>query len=497
MSPELRIYDSLRREKVPFEPLVPGKVSMYVCGPTPYDSAHIGHVYSAVCFDMIRRSLIWLGYDVTYVRNITDVNDKITRRAAERGQQPDELARHYAAEYNADMIRFGVLPPDIEPWVSTHIDAIIDLVQRLIDSGAAYPVDGDVYFSVAAFPPYGRLSGQSIDELKAGARVEVDERKRAPGDFALWKAATPEEPSWDAPWGAGRPGWHIECSAMGLRHLGETFDIHGGGKDLIFPHHENEIAQSQAALGEGSFARYWMHNGFLNFSGEKMSKSIGNVFGCDQIAAAVDPEALRYFFFKHHYRSPIQFEAVTDQDGAVIFKDLEAAERRLEYFYSTLRRLGDFLSTGKDPGDGEVVPAAEALVPAVRAGLLDDFNTPLALAALGDAAKAANKLLDEPKSAPKPVRRRSLMRLYADIQSVGRALGLLAHEPAEFLAERRTRQAARRGLDTAAVEALLEQRTQARRDKDFSRADELRAALHDLGVEVLDTPQGVDWKLLD
>ncbi|ACY19273.1 cysteine--tRNA ligase [Haliangium ochraceum] len=493
---QIRLYDSIRREKVDFEPLQPGKASIYLCGPTPYAPAHLGHAYSAICFDVIRRALSWLGFEVTFVRNITDVEDKIFARAAENGEEPLALAERFAAEYNADMARFGVLAPDIEPRVSTHIEDIVGLIQGIIDNGAAYPVDGDVYFSVEAFKPYGQLSGQSLDDLRAGARVEVDARKKAPADFALWKSAKPGELAWDAPWGRGRPGWHIECSAMSLRHLGQTFDIHGGGKDLVFPHHENEIAQSQAAHGEDTFARYWMHNGFLNFSGEKMSKSLGNVFGCRQIADAVGPEALRFFSVSHHYRSPVNFE-VDEVDGVTVFRDLEVADRRLDYFYSTLRRLDDFLATGKDPGEGEVVPEADKLVPAAREALADDFNTPIVIAALGEAAKLANKLLDEPKSAPKPVRRRTLQKLARELREVGSAIGVLGSEPAAFLGERRNRLAAKRNIDPAEVATLLEQRAEARKAKDFAAADALRDQIKALGVEVLDTAHGVDWKIAE
>ncbi|MEM9487510.1 MAG: cysteine--tRNA ligase [Myxococcota bacterium] len=494
---ELRIYDSLRRTKVPFEPVEPGKVSMYLCGPTTYASAHIGHAYSAILFDLIRRSLGWLGYEVCFVRNITDVEDKIFARAARDGEEPLALASRYADEYNRDMARFNVAPPDVEPRVSTHIDEIIALIAKIIEKGAAYPSDGDVYFSVEAFPDYGKLSGQSIEELRAGARVEVDERKRAPGDFALWKAAKPGELSWPSPWGEGRPGWHIECSAMTYSNLGVTFDIHGGGKDLIFPHHENEIAQSQAAYGTDTYARYWMHNGFLNFSGEKMSKSLGNVFGCAEIAAAVGGEALRFFCVSHHYRSPVNFE-VEDEGGVVHFRDLEEADRRLDYFYSTLRRLDDFLANAADPGEGEVIAEAEKLIPNAREALLDDFNSPVVLAALGEAAKAANKLLDEPKSAPKPVRKRSLARLARDIRSVANgALGVLYRPPGEFLAERRDRLAERRGIDSARVAELLDARAEARKAKDYARADQVRDQLHEMGVEVLDTPRGTEWKIVD
>jgi cysteinyl-tRNA synthetase len=490
--PPLRLYDSFRKQKVQLETLEPGAVSMYLCGPTTYDAAHIGHAYSAICFDVIRRSLAWLGYRVRFVRNVTDVDDKIIKRAQQTGEPPLELSARYADEYRRDMACFGVMPPDVEPLVSTHIPDIIALIERLIERGAAYAVEGDVYFQVDRFPPYGRLSGQSIDELRAGARVEVDERKRSPVDFALWKAAKPGEPCWHSPWGAGRPGWHIECSAMVTRHLGESFDLHGGGKDLIFPHHENEIAQSQGAYGEGTFARYWLHNGFLNLAGEKMSKSLGNVFGCPQVASSTGPEAMRMFVVSHHYRSPVNFEVASENDR-VVFRDLDAADRRLDYFYTTLRRLADF--TDAEPG--EVVPEAEALVPAAIEALCDDFNTPVVVAALGEAARAANKLLDEGKGIAKPVRRRSLARLARDLRDVGGALGILLGDPVQFLTARRDRLAARRGIDADEVDRLLGERAQARADRDFTRADAIRGTLQGWGVEVLDTPGGADWRVAE
>ena len=492
----VRLYDSMRKQKVAFEPVAPGAASMYLCGPTTYAAAHIGHAYSAICFDVIRRGLAWLGYRVHFVRNVTDVDDKIIARANQIGEPAVELAARFADEYNRDMATFGVLPPDVEPRVSDHIGDIVALVETLVAGGKAYELDGSVYFAVESFPPYGRLSGQSIDDLRAGARVEVDERKRSPVDFALWKAAKPGEPSWPSPWGPGRPGWHIECSAMVERHLGRTFDIHGGGKDLVFPHHENEIAQSQGAYGVETFARYWMHNGFLNFSGEKMSKSLGNVFACPAIAEACGPEAMRMFVVSHHYRSPVNFEVATE-DGRTVFRDLEAADRRLDYFYTTLRRIDDFLVGGATDVEGEVVPEAAALLPAAREGLTDDFNTPVVVAALGEAAKAANKLLDEGKGIAKPVRRRSLARLARDLRDAGAALGILLTPPADFLAARRTRLAARRGVDTGEVERLLAERTTARASKDFARADAIRHELAAKGVEVLDTPRGVDWRIAD
>jgi cysteinyl-tRNA synthetase len=497
---EIRLYDSLRRQKVPFEPIEPGKVSMYLCGPTPYTAAHVGHAYSAICFDLIRRSLAFLGYQVRFVRNVTDVDDKIIKRGHETGEDPVALAARYADEYNADMASVFITPPDVEPRVSTHIAEIIALTERLIERGKAYAVDGDVYFEVSTFGPYGKLSGQTIDDLCAGARVDVDERKRAPADFALWKAAKPGEPSWDSPWGKGRPGWHIECSAMCVAHLGETFDLHGGGKDLIFPHHENEIAQSQGAYGEGTFARHWLHNGFLNFEGEKMARSVGNVYDVRRLIAEVGAEALRFFVVSHHYRSPVDFEVGVDDtpDGPIQrFKSIESADRRLEYFYLTLQRIDAFVSQGGDGGDGPVVPGADGLIGEVKAALADDFNSPVAVAAAGEAAKLANKLLDEGKGIDKQVRRRSLARIGKDLRAVGAALGAFHSDPATFLRGRRERLVKRRRLDVAAVEQLLADRTAARQAKDFAAADVIRGKLTALGVEVLDTPAGTDWRIAE
>jgi cysteinyl-tRNA synthetase len=485
----------MRRAKVAFEPLTPGKVGMYVCGPTTYAPAHIGHAYSAIAFDTVRRSLEFLGWDVTYVRNVTDIDDKIIKRANETGQDPLAMSAHFAAEYNRDMARFNVKAPTIEPKVTTHIPQVIALVERLVVNGHAYVVDGDVYYEVEKFPPYGRLSGQTIDQLRDGARIEVDERKRAPVDFALWKSAKPGEPSWDSPWGKGRPGWHIECSAMTVTHLGATFDIHAGGKDLIFPHHENEIAQSQGADGEGTFARYWLHNGFLNFAGEKMSKSLGNVFNCDQIADAVGGEALRFFCVSHHYRSPVDFD-VQVIDGTPRFFSLEAADRSLSGFYATLQRIDQFVGDN-DAGPGQVLPEAEKLVPDAKAALAEDFNAPEVVAAMHGAAKLANKLLDEGKGIDKQVRRRTLARLGRDLRAVGGAIGVLTQDPATYLGERRARLVKAKNIDVAAVQGKLDERKAARAAKDFARADAIRGELAAMGVEVLDTPAGTDWRIAD
>ncbi len=520
-----RLHDSMRHGKVAFEPLVPGKVGMYVCGPTTYAPAHIGHAYSAIAFDTIRRALEFLGWNVTYVRNVTDIDDKIIKRAAEAGEDPFAMSGRFAAEYNRDMARFNVLPPTVEPRVTEHVPQIIAMIERLIANGKAYAVDGDVYFAVDTFPAYGKLSGQTLDQLRDGARIEVDERKRsAPDDFALWKSAKPGEPSWDSPWGKGRPGWHIECSAMTLTHLGVTFDIHAGGKDLIFPHHENEIAQSQGADGDNTFAHYWLHNGFLNFAGEKMSKSLGNVFNCEQIADAVGGEALRFFCVSHHYRSPVDFDVETEcaacgalsqsdlgrfvqthaqscgggkPTARVRFRSLEGADRGLAKFYETLQRIDQFVAQGGDAGPGAVLPEAEKLAPDARAALADDFNTPVVVAALYAAATFANKLLDEGKGLDKQVRRRTLARLGGELRLVGGAIGVFTQEPAAYLAARRARLVELKRIDVGLVEAKIAERKAARAAKDFARADAIRVELAELGVALHDLANGTDWSVQD
>jgi len=487
----------MRGQKVPFEPLQPGKVGVYVCGPTTYAPAHIGHAYSAIAFDTIRRSLEFLGWDVLYVRNVTDIDDKIINEANKTGQDPFAMSARFAADYNRDMARFNVGPPSLEPKVTGHLPQIIAIVERLIANGHAYVVDGDVYYSVESFPAYGKLSGQTLDKLKDGARVDVDERKQNPADFALWKSAKPGEPFWESPWGKGRPGWHIECSAMTVTHLGATFDIHAGGKDLIFPHHENEIAQSQGDTGEGTFARYWLHNGFLNFEGVKMSKSLGNVFNCDQIAEAVGGEALRYFCVKHHYRSPVDFDVQVIDQG-VRFFSLEAADRELAKFYEALAKIDQEITANGDGGDGAVMPEIEKLVPDARDALADDFNAPVVVAALHAALTLANKLLESVKGMDKQMRRRTLARIARDIRSVGDALGTFTQVPAEYLRARRDRLVKMKNIDVAAVQARIGERTAARKAKDFGQADAIRKQLAEQGVALQDLLTGeTDWSVQD
>jgi cysteinyl-tRNA synthetase len=492
----MRLFDTLSKSKVELQPRTPGQLGIYVCGPTVYDLSHIGHARCYVAFDIIVRHLRQSGLQVTFVRNLTDIDDKIIKRAAERSEDPRALSARMSDEFHADMATLGNLPPDVEPRVTEHIPEIIALVQLLLDKGLAYQAAGDVYFEVEKFYDYGRLSGQPLDELKAGARVEVDDRKRSPLDFALWKAAKPGELFWDSPFGPGRPGWHIECSAMSEKYLGVSFDIHGGGKDLVFPHHENEIAQSQGAHGFGTFARCWLHNGFVNFNQEKMSKSLGNFFTIRQVLEHVDPEALRLFLLSVHYRSPVNFE-VTEKDGAVRFPGLEEAWARLDYLYRTVARLGDALQAGKPAGDGPVTPPADTWYADFTAALDDDFNTAAALAALQSACTLANKLLDDPKAAAKDVRRRSLERIQRDLATAGRTLGLLQQPPQAFMERRRAMLCQKRGIDGAEVEQQLVVRSEARAAKDFARADEIRAGLLERGIEIMDTPRGTTWRITE
>jgi cysteinyl-tRNA synthetase len=490
----LRLYDTRLGRKVPFEPLRAGKVGMYACGITVYDLCHVGHARMLVAWDVIARYLRASGLEVTYVRNVTDVDDKIIRKANAEGVTSAAIAEKFTSLMHEDMAALGLAPADHEPRATEHIAEVLDITRRLEDKGLAYHAGGDVYYHVEGFPDYGRLSGQHIDDLKAGVRIEVDEHKKSPLDFALWKGAKPGEPAWESPWGPGRPGWHIECSAMAHRYLGEPFDIHGGGADLIFPHHTNEIAQSEGAFGAGQFARHWIHSGMVNFGGEKMSKSLGNVVNIRKVAATNDLEALRLLFVSTHYRSPVGF--TIGADGAT-FPDLDDAEARLEYFYRALERLDQAGAGGVSETEltGEVVPPADRTLAAFRDAMDDDFNTAAAVGHLYDSFVLANKLLDEPKSAPKDVRRRTLALLRRDLAACGETLGIFRRPPAEFLLARRDRQCARLGIDASSVEAQIRERAAARAAKDFARADEIRKTLKDARVELMDGPAGTTWRV--
>lgn len=471
-----KIFNSLTRKKEDFAPLTPGEARIYLCGVTVYDVCHIGHARSAIVFDVIRRYLGFKGFKVSFVKNFTDVDDRIIKRANEESVSADAISERYIAEYRTDMAAVGVLPGDVEPKATLHIPQMIDLIERLVKKGVAYAVDGDVYFEVARFPAYGRLSGKNLDELQAGARVDVDERKKNPMDFALWKASKPGEPSWPSPWGPGRPGWHIECSAMSMKYLGESFDIHGGGEDLIFPHHENEIAQSEAAT-DRPFVRYWIHNGFVNLGTEKMSKSLGNTLTIKDIVRRHDPEALRLYLLGTHYRHPVEFadERITEAGRAL---------GRLRALQAEAGRIG---AKGPPPPgpDGGLLEEVAAHRARFDAAMDDDFNTPQALGALFDLVRVLYGARDQVTQGA--VGAGAFLMGVAELVMLARVLGLLEAPERERVA-----------MDPqykSRIESLVDQRGEARGRRDFSEADRLREELSRLGVVIEDTPHGTNWRL--
>ncbi len=480
----LKIYDTLTGSKELFKPLKAGTVRMYVCGVTVYDECHLGHARSALVFETIRRYLKHCGFKVTFVKNFTDVDDKIINRAKELGIRWQEVTGRYIKAYYRDMKRLGVARATKEPKATTHMAEIIKLVQALLKKGMAYQVDGDVYFQVEKFPAYGKLSKRKLEDMQAGARVEVDERKRHPMDFALWKSAKPGEPAWKSPWGQGRPGWHIECSAMSMKYLGKTFDIHGGGADLIFPHHENEIAQSCAATGK-EFARYWLHNGFVQVNQEKMSKSLGNFFTVREIfekwgyREAVTAEVLRYFLLSTHYRSPLDF---SDQG-------LSESKRALDGFYGLFQRLSES-SRSSGPGDARLPVLVEPLDGAIRQAMYDDFNTPAAVAVVQRLRADMNKLADAGLS------KQAAAAAHDAFRRAGRVLGLfqLSVKDWEFQDVGIKLQSATAPSD-AEIERMVAERNEARKKKDFLRADEIRKTLAAQGIILEDRPDGTTrWK---
>ena len=466
-SPALVIHNSETRSKAAFVPRKAGEVSLYVCGMTVYDYCHIGHARVMVSFDIITRWLRHVGFKVTYVRNITDIDDKIIARANENGESIDALTARFIAAMDEDAAALGTLSPDLEPKATDHVDDILSMVDTLVKKGHAYPAkNGDVYFNVSSFPRYGRLSNKKLDELQAGARVEVDNIKQNPMDFVLWKAVKPGEPSWASPWGQGRPGWHIECSAMSTCCLGSGFDIHGGGGDLLFPHHENEIAQSEAATGE-TYVNTWMHVGFVQVNAEKMSKSLNNFFTIREVLKQYHPEVLRYFIAASHYRSPLNYS-----DAA-----LDQAKQALERFYATLGALVDL-------GAGEPATAAEYEARFALA-MNDDFNTPEALAVLYELVREANRC-DKAADATGAAQYANLLK------RLGAILGLLQYEPEAF------RQAGAGDADfVAEVEALISEITAVRLAKNFQRSDEIRAQLQAMGVAVEFSREGIRWRKAD
>jgi cysteinyl-tRNA synthetase len=489
----MQLYNTLSRRKEPFQPLTPGQVGLYACGVTVYDDCHLGHARSCVAFEVLVRYLRWRGLQVTWVRNYTDIDDKILRRARELGVSWKEVAERYIAAFQEDMAALGVPPAQIEPKATEHIPQILDLIRRLEEKGFAYAAGGDVFFRVRRFPGYGKLSGQKVEDMEAGARIEVDPHKEDPLDFVLWKGSKPREPAWDSPWGPGRPGWHIECSAMSMYYLGETFDLHGGGQDLVFPHHENELAQSEAATGR-PFVRCWLHHGLLTIDQEKMSKSLGNFFTVKEVLAKFPPEVVRFFLINSHYRSPLDF---SDQA-------LAEAETALLRLYTTLARLQELglghpeIAPGAAPDfatallSGDELSRLRSLRDRFQAALDDDLNTALALGYLFEAVRLVNRLLEQP--AAEPAFLAFLRGIHRDLVELGGVLNLLQADPQEMVTTLRQK-AADLKIAPEEIQRLIDERTQARVQKNWARADAIRQQLAELNILLEDTPRGTAWRL--
>jgi cysteinyl-tRNA synthetase len=475
----LRVFNTLNRKKEVFKPLYPGKVRMYVCGPTVYDSCHIGHARSVVVFDVIARYLKATGYDVLYVRNFTDVDDKIIDKANQLGIDPTIVAERFIKEFYEDMDALNVERATIEPKATDHITQIIQFIDKLIKGGFAYRVEGDVYFSVERFEDYGKLSGRKLDEMEAGARIDINERKSNPFDFVLWKSAKPGEPHWESPWGMGRPGWHIECSAMSNEYLGETFDIHGGGKDLCFPHHENEIAQSESLSGK-PFVKYWIHNGFVNINQEKMSKSLGNFLMIKDILKTYHPEVVRLFLLSNHYRSPVDFTE----------KAMDESRKRLDKIYAFIARveeeIGPVSDQNVEPGD-----CWQQFCEAMD----DDFNSALGIGIIFDTVRTINRLLDQHANNDSNQIKKTVQCALADIRKTGNILGILLEKPAVYFDKQQTQVLEQKSVDSTMIAKMVEERNAARRAKDWNKADQIRDQLAGMDVILEDRPEGTVWKI--
>lgn len=464
----IQLYNSLTNKKEPFVPIVPGKVSMYVCGPTVYNYIHVGNARPAIAFDTVRRYLTYRGYEVKYVLNFTDVDDKIIRTANELGEDTETLTNRYIEAYLADTGALNVQPADVHPRVTDTMVEIIEFIRQLETEGFAYESEGDVYFRTKKFETYGKLSQQSIEDLRAGSRVDVGEKKEDPLDFVLWKAAKPDEPSWDSPWGKGRPGWHIECSAMAKKHLGTTIDIHAGGHDLKFPHHENEIAQSEAC-NHAKFANYWLHNGFINIENEKMSKSLGNFLLVHEALKEIDPMVLRFFMLSVHYRHPINYSRELIEQAANGWSRIKEAYQNIEYRLSVTAGLG------------EASESMERKLESIKASFIesmdDDINTANAVTVLFDLAREANIYAKADHVAKATLEQ--VLSLFDELTGV---LGLTLAEEKELLDDE--------------IDQLIQERNDARAARNFARADEIRDLLKEQNIQLEDTAQGVRWKRL-
>ncbi|MGB5990815.1 MAG: cysteine--tRNA ligase [Desulfobacterales bacterium] len=475
----LRVFNTLNRKKEVFKPIDPGKVRMYVCGPTVYDSCHIGHARSVIIFDVIARYLKAIGYDVLYVRNFTDVDDKIIDKANQLGIKSTAVAERFIKEFYEDMDALNVKRATIEPKATDHIKQIIQFIERLIEGGYAYRVEGDVYFSVEKFEEYGKLSGRKLDEMEAGARIDINEKKNNPFDFVLWKSAKPGEPFWESTWGKGRPGWHIECSVMSNEYLGETFDIHGGGKDLCFPHHENEIAQSESISGK-PFVKYWIHNGFVNINQEKMSKSLGNFLMIKDILKTYHPEVVRLFLLSSHYRSPIDFTE----------KAMDEARKGLDKMYALLLRVDKTMDSESnqeiEPGD-----CWQQFCEAMD----DDFNSAHGIGIIFDTVRKVNRMLDQYKNSGSDQIKQIIQHALVDIRRTGNILGILLEKPAVYFDKKQTQVLEQKSVDPTMIAKMVEERNAARKANNWKKADQIRAQLADMGVILEDRPEETVWKI--
>jgi len=484
----IRIYNTRTGNKTELKPLEDNHVKMYVCGITAYDYCHIGHARSALAFDMIYRYLLYRGYKVTYVRNFTDIDDKIINRAQEQGTSTEELSERFIRMFHEDMGQLGVASPTIEPKATEHVQEIIDMIQGLVEKDIAYQVDGDVYYAVDTFKDYGMLSGRSLDDMQAGARIEVNEKKRNPMDFALWKSSKPGEPTWGSPWGPGRPGWHIECSAMSKKYLGDSFDIHGGGKDLIFPHHENEIAQSMGATSS-PFVKIWVHHGFVTIKDEKMSKSLGNFLTIRDVLERFSPEGLRLFVFSTHYRSPLNYSESTILD----------AEAALERLYECLAEIDRLPESGDINGSSVIAKKDTAKLTSLEERFQkvmdNDFNTAQAIAQFFDTVKILNKIIRTLPAEPSQNDLDILHETGAILKKLAGIMGLLVEDPIEHTKTLQKKLLEKIDLDTEAIEKLIQERSVARFEKDWTRSDAIRDELLAMGVELKDGPEGTTWKV--
>ncbi len=482
----VKIYNTLTRKKDLLQPIEPGHVKLYVCGITSYDYCHIGHARSALAFDMIVRYLRYRGYKVTYIRNFTDIDDKIIKRATEQGTTTEELANRFIDEFYIDMDKLGIERPNMEPKATEHIQEMIDLINELIDKDMAYPAGGDVYYSVNSFPGYGKLSGRNLEDMQAGARISINENKTNPMDFVLWKASKPGEPSWESPWGPGRPGWHIECSAMSRKYLGDTFDIHGGGQDLIFPHHENELAQSEGANNK-PFVNMWIHHGFVTIRDEKMSKSLGNFLTIRDILEHYHPEVLRFFIFSTQYRNPLDFSQDTMQDAMAGLNRLYECVAAVEKLPATCSDSADSVTSAKDR------KKLDSMEERFQKAMDNDFNTAQAQGILFETVKTLNKILRQLPEIPTSEDHKLLVTTTDTVKKLAGIMGLLQENANEYLAAKKAAMLADIDIKEEEIQTLIQERNQAREAKDWARSDTIRDRLLEQSIELKDGPEGTGW----